>query len=165
MHRFAIVKHDNPQIFFNFFYSTPFFDPSIGLYFNFCWFLNNCLDPIVFDLSAIRAFSCIIKILRGFHLSKSNQIIDAEPAVIMQLCLSFQIFKLIKLSKIKTFAIFSNCFCPDALYPFQIRLFFFCQKIYRGQRQHALIFISLLMVEFLPKSNKSGQINQFYMNM
>jgi len=90
MHRFAIVEHDNPQIFSNFFYSTPFFDPSIGLYFNFCWFLNNCLDPILLDLSAIRAFSCIIKILRGFHLSKSNQIIGAKPFII-RLRISFQI--------------------------------------------------------------------------
>ena len=78
MHCFAIIKQNNPQIFSSFCYSRPFSDPTIGLYFNFCRILNNCLDPIILNMSAIRTFSCIIKILCCFHLSKSNQIFGSE---------------------------------------------------------------------------------------
>jgi len=62
MHRFAIVKQNNPQIFSSLRYSGPFSYPAIGLYFNFLELLNNCLDPILLNLNAIRTFSCIIKV-------------------------------------------------------------------------------------------------------
>ena len=74
MHRFAIIKQYNPQKFSNFWYPSPLSDPSIGLHFNFFGFLNNCLDPILLNPSAIRAFSCIIKILCCFHLSIFNRL-------------------------------------------------------------------------------------------